>query len=253
MKSIAAGGAACVAMVGTSGAHAAEAGADSTLRGRVEFSANAALVSDYRARGITNSDGELAVQGGVDLAHDSGWSTGVWASSVKDLGGADAEVDLYVSRTFALGETELSIGATAFLYPGADEDADYGEALVTISRVIGPVDADLSVNYAWEQSNLADEDNLYVTVTGAAPLGRWRDVPFSLGFSAGYEEGAFAVEETKADWSLSLSADVRGPPSACPMSIQISRTPWGTLPGSSPFQGLSSVGLFLAPAASSGA
>ena len=45
--------------------------------------ANINLVSDYRFRGITQTWGKPAVQGGADIAHDGGFFAGTWASNVS--------------------------------------------------------------------------------------------------------------------------------------------------------------------------
>ncbi len=59
-------------------------------------SANVALTTDYRFRGVSLSGGEPAIQGGFDVGHESGFYVGTWASSIK--GGpsyGDLEFDVY--------------------------------------------------------------------------------------------------------------------------------------------------------------
>jgi hypothetical protein len=45
--------------------------------------ANVALTTDYVWRGISQTQKAPAIQGGFDLAHDSGLYIGVWASNVN--------------------------------------------------------------------------------------------------------------------------------------------------------------------------
>jgi uncharacterized protein (TIGR02001 family) len=62
------------------------------------FTANAALVSDYRFRGISQTYGLPAIQGGFDYAHSSGFYLGTWGSSVTGnlyANGSGMEWDLY--------------------------------------------------------------------------------------------------------------------------------------------------------------
>ena len=63
----------------------------------IDLSANAALVSDYIFRGIPQTDGNAAVQGGIDL-EQSGFYLGSWFSEV-DSGDPDSgdglEIDYY--------------------------------------------------------------------------------------------------------------------------------------------------------------
>lgn len=172
------------------------------------LSYNVYLVSDYRGRGVSFSDQEAAIQGGVDWAGDSGWSFGVWASSFPEKVDADAEIDVYAAKSFQIGPGELAIGAGAFLFPGAD-DWDFAELQASFSMPIGPVDATLAVNYAWQQENLADEDDLYISASAATPVGSFLGAPLTLGVSFGREEGFFAVEGPKLDWSVALTFEVQ--------------------------------------------
>lgn len=50
---------------------------------QAEFSATTTLASDYVFRGISNTDGDPAIQGSMDYEHESGFYAGVWASNVK--------------------------------------------------------------------------------------------------------------------------------------------------------------------------
>ena len=45
-----------------------------------EITGNVSLTSDYKFRGISQSDESPAIQGGLDYAHDSGFYVGTWAS-----------------------------------------------------------------------------------------------------------------------------------------------------------------------------
>jgi uncharacterized protein (TIGR02001 family) len=47
-------------------------------------SANLAITSNYIWRGESQNANTLAIQGGFDVAHTSGLSAGVWASSAGD-------------------------------------------------------------------------------------------------------------------------------------------------------------------------
>ena len=49
-------------------------------------SANAAITTDYRFRGISQSDESVAVQAGFDVEFTPGFYAGLWGSSV-DFGG----------------------------------------------------------------------------------------------------------------------------------------------------------------------
>ena len=176
---------------------------------RSSLSYNLYLVSDYRGRGVSYSDNEAALQGGADYANAEGWSVGVWASTFPDEVDADVEIDVYAAKTFAIGPAELAIGAGAYFFPGA-EDWDFGEAQASLSMPIGPFDATLAANYAWEQDNLGGEDDFYISASAATPVGRFLGAPLTFSASFGYEEGFFVVEDAKTDWSLGLTAEIGG-------------------------------------------
>ncbi|MBL8551267.1 MAG: hypothetical protein JNJ73_14880 [Hyphomonadaceae bacterium] len=177
--------------------------------GPFELSANVAFVSDFRYRGVSLSGEDFALQGGFDVAHQSGFSAGVWASSIEPLAGATLELDLYAAYSLTVADTEFSLGATAFVYPDG-EDFNFGELQASAARTLGPVDATLGVNYAWSQDNLGDEDNLYVYVNGALPLQTLVGLPLTLNGAFGYEDGVLAIEGEKLDWSLGLAMAIDG-------------------------------------------
>jgi uncharacterized protein (TIGR02001 family) len=174
----------------------------------LDFSFDVALVSDYRRGGLSRSGHAAAVQAGFDVSEPSGWSVGIWASTIDNKRGSNVELNLYGAREFELGETELTLGAMAVVFPGG-QGVDYGVAQSSVSHAIGPVDATLVLNYAWSQASLDEEDNLYVALRARTPIGRLASAPLTLGASVGRAQGHFAIEGTKMDWSLSLTAAVR--------------------------------------------
>ena len=88
-----------------------------------QVTANIALVSDYRFRGVSQSFNEPAVQGGFDYSHDSGFYVGTWASSVSNnlyLNGGGMEWDFYGGfKLTPLDSLILDLGVIHYYYPGA--------------------------------------------------------------------------------------------------------------------------------------
>jgi uncharacterized protein (TIGR02001 family) len=66
------------------------------------LSNNINLTSDYVWRGLTQTNHDPAVQGGIDYDHSSGLSTGTWTSNISNSG---VEVDLYLKYTLSLSES----------------------------------------------------------------------------------------------------------------------------------------------------
>ena len=87
------------------------------------LSANVFLVSDYFFRGITQTWGKPAVQGGFDFVHDSGIYLGTWASNVSgnQFPGGSLEWDLYGGYNYKIND-DFTIGAGVlyYYYPGAN-------------------------------------------------------------------------------------------------------------------------------------
>lgn len=86
---------------------------------------NVALVSDYMFRGLTQTWGHPAVQGGADLALANGLAAGVWASSISgnSYPGGSMEMDLYASYGTAIGaDGSWRAGLYGYVYPGANLD-----------------------------------------------------------------------------------------------------------------------------------
>ena len=84
---------------------------------------NAALTSDYRYRGLSQSRLKPALQGGADYSNTpTGLYAGVWASTIKwtrDLGGdGNLEIDLYGGKKGELAPgLSYDVGGLYYLYP----------------------------------------------------------------------------------------------------------------------------------------
>lgn len=87
------------------------------------LSFNVGVVSDYLFRGISQTHGKPAIQGGVDYAFSNGLYVGAWGSSitwVKDwLGDGSVEVDLYGGYKGSITEDlGYDVGYITYNYPG---------------------------------------------------------------------------------------------------------------------------------------
>jgi len=91
-------------------------------------SANVGLTSDYVFRGISQSNQEAAVQGGVDFTCGN-WYVGVWGSSINFGLEGTAEVDIYGGYKTTIGRFAVDLGVIYYGYPGIDSsfDADFIE------------------------------------------------------------------------------------------------------------------------------
>jgi len=94
-----------------------------TVKPEHEVSFNAALASDYRYRGISQTRLKPALQGGVDYVNNpSGFYAGAWASTIKWTkdagGGGSVEVDLYAGKRGSLtSDFSYDVGVLTYVYP----------------------------------------------------------------------------------------------------------------------------------------
>ncbi|MCV0382567.1 MAG: TorF family putative porin [Erythrobacter sp.] len=192
---------------------------DATPDSGISVSGNVALVTDYRFRGVSYSGGDPAVQGGIDLNHESGFYVGTWASSL-DVGPAygELEVDVYAGygREFDNGLT-MDVGLLYYIYPTEDVGANvnYFEPYASVGFAIGPVSTSVGLAYAWEQDAIGGQDNLYLYTDFEAGI---PDTPITLAAHLGYTDGVYAppfqtglsTDDTGFDYSIGASATVLG-------------------------------------------
>lgn len=178
------------------------------IGGGFSVNAGATLVSDYRFRGISQTDRRFALQGSFTLAHDSGVYGTVWGSSIDDYvaNGSDQELDFILGYRRTFGGTTIDAGVLYYHYPNTDGgNFDFFEPFVSVSHVIGPVTAKATANYAPSQDALSvgngEEDNLYLAgdLTVAVP-----ETPVSLTAHVGHSWGPsyITIGDNYTDWSL---------------------------------------------------
>ena len=90
------------------------------------FTGNFTLASEYLYRGIAQTRGKPAIQGGFDYAHASGFYAGVWGSNISWIGDAVAgasapiEIDVYGGYKGSLGgDLGYDLGVLTYNYPGS--------------------------------------------------------------------------------------------------------------------------------------
>ena len=187
--------------------------------GGLTFSANVAIASEYRFRGVNLSGGDVALQGGFDVAHPSGFYIGTWASTLDNdtVGYGALELDLYGGWSGNVIEgLTANVGFIAYTYPDAPQagDFDYYEIYGSLAFTLGPVSTTLGVAYDPKQNGLdfggLQRDNLYTygEISTGIP-----GTPFTISGHVGYTDGALSFETSSKswDWSFGVSMPVVGP------------------------------------------
>ncbi len=168
-------------------------------------SANIALTSNYIWRGVSQNSDAVALQGGFDVAHTSGLSAGVWASSVTAANAL--EVDLYANYGFKVAGIDASVGYIAYTYQG-DSSLDFSE--VNVSATYAGVTAKISK----EITNAAAAAGTGFTDFGYYyELGYTYSVPAVKGLDVGLHYGwadKTASSNKAEDYSVSFTYPVAG-------------------------------------------
>jgi len=116
------------------------------------LSANLALVSDYRFRGLSQSFRQPALQGGFDYVHPSGFYLGNWNSSLSGNqynNGAGLEMDFYGGYRFEPApDFSADVGLLYYLYPGASIGSS-GEKYDNAELYVGFGYRWLSIKYSY--------------------------------------------------------------------------------------------------------
>ena len=174
-----------------------------------QVSYNAAIASDYRYRGLSQTRLDPALQGGVDYVHGpTGLYVGTWLSTIKwtkDLGGdGNIEWDIYGGKRGQLtADLSYDVGGLYYYYPdnGLNPRANTFELYARLG--FGPA----YVKYSHSTTNLfgtADSKRSGYLDVGA-------DVDAGKGFIVNLHVGRQRVENNSAfsytDYKLGVTKD----------------------------------------------
>lgn len=176
-------------------------------------SGNAGLVSDYRFRGMAQTDYGPAFQGGFDFAHKSGFYAGNWNSNVEQslFTGASLEMDFYGGYKHSFGDFGLDVGVLYYYYPksGANGQTEIDNTELYLGGSWGP----LSVKYSHAVSDffgIPDTENSYYL---EANLGYEIAKNLTLGAHVGYQKvkglPSGSIDDN-VDYRLGLTYDLDG-------------------------------------------
>lgn len=134
------------------------------------FSYNIGVTSDYVFRGITQTDGGAAVQGGIDYSNGIFYAGG-WASNVDF---ADYEVDLYLGVKPVAGDFTFDLGLVSYQYGDEALNSTEAKAAVSYPFYKGTVGAAYF-------HNLDFDDTTYYEINASYPLSDKLSVSGALG------------------------------------------------------------------------
>lgn len=186
---------------------------------RAATTGSVALTSDYLFRGVSQTNEEPAIQGGIEYAADNGFYVGAWGSSISwlsDLSSDDApissdvELDGYLGYRGKFGDSKLGydVGALYYWYPGdypsGFNSADTGEIYFGISAGLTDTTT-LAAKYSYAVTDLFG----YLDSDGSGYLDlslNWQFVP---GWTLNVHGGKQWIENNEdfayTDWKLGVT------------------------------------------------
>jgi len=163
----------------------------------LEISGNVALTTDYIWRGMSQTDGSPAIQGGFDADLGNGLYAGVWGSNVDFDGGESMELDIYAGWATEISGVGVDLGVIHYAYPTSNSETDFTEVYVGLS--MGP--ASLTQYFGVD---LGSDD------LGDYRLGNYTDLGLDLGEYSGISlaahVGYYDLQKGNDYWDWKLAA-----------------------------------------------
>jgi uncharacterized protein (TIGR02001 family) len=165
------------------------------------LSYNIGAVSDYRYRGLSQTNLKPTAQAGLDYAHASGLYVGTWASGIKWLKDSSVELDIYGGYkgeiTKGLG---YDLGVLRYQYPGTSA-ANTTELYGALTYGM------LTAKYSQSTTNLFGTSNSkgsgYLDISATIDLGNGLSLVPHVGRQMVKNNSEFSYN----DYALSLTKD----------------------------------------------
>ncbi|MGE8064090.1 TorF family putative porin [Pseudomonas sp. NPDC089569] len=171
------------------------------------------LASDYRTRGISQTQNDPAVQAGVTLAHSSGLYIGAWSSNVDFGGGLKTrqEVDYYAGWLWqASDDASLDLGYIRYAYP-KESQFNQGE----VYGILSLYGIKLGAYYSNDAPGIDSKQNSLYSYVGYE-----HELPFGVGLKLRYGEMDFkdprlysrsgTAEDSYHEWEVKLTHELAG-------------------------------------------
>ncbi len=191
-------------------AHAEEATPDTTV------AYNVGVATEYRYRGISQSQKDPALSGGVDVTHNpTGFYAGAWASTIKWIksstynGNASIEVDVYGGkRGEIVKDVTYDVGTLVYLYPNNKLEQAGTGADATTWEIYGQVGyGPAYFKYSYALTNLFGN----VNSKGSYYLDAGINQPIADGLTFNLHAGRQVIANGPAynynDWKVGVTKD----------------------------------------------
>lgn len=176
--------------------------------------ANVGFTNNYIWRGVTQTNDQSAISGGVDYSHEAGFSVGAWVSNV-DFGGDGAndtgtELDIYGGYSFEAGSVPIDVGFINYNYP-SQSNIDFLEIYATASINTASINiVSFGGYYTLSKDGTSADNDLYLMVSVGLDLGN--DIALGLTYgNYGYDDdvnnedyGHIQVSISKGDLTFAV-------------------------------------------------
>jgi len=189
----------------------------------VSMTANAGLFTDYRFRGISQTNKKAAFQGGFDFGHKSGFYLGNWNSNVDSAmyNGANLEMDFYGGFKGAFDAFSYDVGALYYYYPGSGSNPAASTKIDNTELYIAGGWGPFSLKYSYAVSDFFSATDskgaYYIDGTVTYPLTKEFSLIGHVGYQGGLKNGARLTETDGSgprtsitDWKLGATYDLSG-------------------------------------------
>jgi len=189
----------------------------------ITVTGSAAIVSQYKFRGLTQSDSKPAVQAAVTVSHSSGFYVSMWGSSgasSRNLGAFNSglgipsyaspnegtEIDVYGGYTHALGKSGITFdgGLYGYIYPNITDNNIF-EVYASLAKSYGPVTVKAGLNWAPKQHYF----NVYATPTRYSMYEygelSWASGPLTIHTHLGHTGGGLNFVKEYIDYTAGVS------------------------------------------------
>jgi uncharacterized protein (TIGR02001 family) len=173
-----------------------------------DFGGYVALTTDYVKRGITQTNGDPALQLGAEVTIGSGFFVGLWASNVDISNGPsrqrDLEANYYAGYGFDLSDLwRVTVGAIAYSYPGQTGSVNYDYQELSIA-------ANFDDRLWLEVAHSPDLYNSGQSTTNVDLYAEWPlNRTWAIGGGGGYYDTSKLTGSGYQYWQLGVTASLR--------------------------------------------
>jgi len=180
--------------------------------GPIDLSFNVGAASDYVWRGVSQTDENPQISGGVDATIGGLVYAGGWLSNVDFGNDTDFELDLYAGVRPQLGPVSMDFAILYYGYINAPtgSNQDFVEFKAAGSVPVGPATVGAGVYYS---DNFFGDTGpaTYVELNGSSPIGEKFSVSGALGYQDVDYDGDYTTWNLGVGYALTdfLGVDLR--------------------------------------------